>query len=208
MRAWLLLLLGAPLAPALQRVRPLRMDSNWRPKTVDPLGKAMGMPAAKENTYMLLLDMREAEVTFAQQAIYQLFYAVRRVVDEAGRALPAGAAVQGLLYDEARFERADTIGADTLPVFLQTADGSFVIAREADGSFVKGEPVPTALELRAPLAPDALVTAMDELCVVGEDEGCEVTTAMALPSDPLLWAMALTGLNPDELALVPANEGA
>ena len=33
---------------------------------------------------------------------------VRRVVDEAGRSLPRGSAVQGLLYDEARYERADT----------------------------------------------------------------------------------------------------
>ena len=70
------------------------MDASWRPKTVDPLGKAMGMPPQQERGYELWLDLRTAEVTFAQQALVQLFYAVRRVVDEAGRALPKGAKVE------------------------------------------------------------------------------------------------------------------
>lgn len=202
-RSLLLVLAVAPaIVAALQRVTPLRMDANWRPKTVDPLGKALGMPAAKERKYVLWLDMREAEVTFAQQSLLQLFYAVRKVVDEAGRALPSGAKVQGLLYDEARFERADTIGADNVPVFLQTAAGGFVNAT------LKEDIVPINLELRAPLANADLTAAIDELCVVGEDEGCEVTTVVALPADPMLWAAALTGLEPEELACKEGNEGA
>ena len=36
------------------------------------------------------------------RVVMKLFYSVRRVVDEAGRSLPNGAAVQGLLFDEAR----------------------------------------------------------------------------------------------------------
>ena len=54
--------------------------------------------------------------------VLKLFYAVRRVVDEAGKALPQGAGVQGLLFDEARYDRADTIGQD-LPIILATASG-------------------------------------------------------------------------------------
>lgn len=37
-----------------------------------------------------------------RRVVMKLFYSVRRVVDEAGRSLPNGAAVQGLLFDEAR----------------------------------------------------------------------------------------------------------
>ena len=41
-------------------------------------------------------------VITACRVVMKLFYSVRRVVDEAGRSLPNGAAVQGLLFDEAR----------------------------------------------------------------------------------------------------------
>ena len=107
------------------------MDASWRPKTVDPLGKAMGMPPQQERGYELWLDLRTAEVTFAQQALVQLFYAVRRVVDEAGRALPKGAKVEGLLFDEMRYDRADAIGSD-LPIFIQKMDGKLCNATVKD----------------------------------------------------------------------------
>ena len=128
------------------RAGNIAMDSSWRPKNVDPLGEAWGVPKKKERTYSLWLDLREAEVTFAQQSLVQLFYAVRRVVDEAGKALPRGAKVQGLLYDESRYDRADTIGAD-LPIFLDTGAGNLVNAT------VKGSVVPVPAALRAPGGP-------------------------------------------------------
>ena len=131
------------------RAGNIAMDSSWRPKNVDPLGEAWGVPKKKERTYSLWLDLREAEVTFAQQSLVQLFYAVRRVVDEAGKALPRGAKVQGLLYDESRYDRADTIGAD-LPIFLDTGAGNLVNAT------VKGSVVPVPAALRAPLAREDL----------------------------------------------------
>ena len=57
--------------------------------------EAMGVPRAVERNYEFWLDLRDAENTFAQMVVLKLFYAVRRVVDEAGRALPKGAKVEG-----------------------------------------------------------------------------------------------------------------
>ena len=192
----LVLLLLAPAATL--RVPPVRMDSSWRPKTIDPLGQAFGTPKQRELSHVLWLDMRDAEVTFAQMALVKLFYAVRKIVDEAGRALPRGAAVQGLLYSEDNFDRADTIGSETVPVYLQTASGAFVNAT------VRDEIVPVPAELRAPLCHGDLCDAEEQLGAMGE--GC--VTAIALPADPMLWAAALTGLDPEKLALVEGNEGA
>ena len=36
----------------------------------------------------------------------------------------------------------------------------------------------------------------------------DVTAAIALPADPMLWAVALTGLKTDELEALEANAGA
>ena len=96
------------LNPQLRTLQTIRMadSSGWRPKTVDPLGKAWGVPAQKQRDYALWLDLRTAENTFAQMVVIKLFYDVRRTIDEAGRSLPRGAAVEGLLFDEARYERA------------------------------------------------------------------------------------------------------
>ena len=183
------------------RAGNIAMDSSWRPKNVDPLGEAWGVPKKKERTYSLWLDLREAEVTFAQQSLVQLFYAVRRVVDEAGKALPRGAKVQGLLYDESRYDRADTIGAD-LPIFLDTGAGNLVNAT------VKGSVVPVPAALRAPLAREDLKGAQEELEALKDGSEEELTAAIALPADPMLWAEALTGLEPDQLVCLEANEGA
>ena len=109
---------------------------------MDPLGQAMGMPMQKERNYELWLDLRTAEVTFAQQALVQLFYAVRRVVDEAGRALPKGAKVEGLLFDETRYDRADAIGSD-LPIFVDSLAGGICNAT------IKDSMVPLNTQLRA-----------------------------------------------------------
>ena len=185
-----------PLVAAGRDARVVHMDASWRPKTVDPLGKAWGVPAKIERSYSLWLDLRTSEVTFAQQALVQLFYAVRRVVDEAGKSLPAGARVEGLLFDERRYERADTIGSDQ-PIFLEALSGGFVNAT------VKDAADPMRCELRAPLTSDELSAAQVELEELSEPG---VTTVLALPADAMLWAEALTGLKPSQLECV--EEGA
>lgn len=178
--------------------KQVRMDTSWRPKTVDPLGKAFGAPARKERSHELWLDLRSAENTFAQMVVLQLFYSVRRVVDEAGRSLPSGAAVQGLLFEEARYDRADTIGQD-LPILVETPAG-LVNATSASGW------EPLAAELRAPTTPAELRVAELELEGIGGSE--PLVSAIALPADAMLWATALTGLEPSQLECKEGNEGA
>ena len=173
------------------------MDLSWRPKTVDPLGQAMGMPAARERDFELWLDLRTSEVTFAQMVVVRLFYEVRRVVDEAGRALPRGARVEGLLFDEDRFERADTIGVD-MPAYVASSGGAVFNATTA-------ELVPMSAELRSPVELDALADAQQELQGLA---AAETTRAIVLPADPMLWAVSLTGLPSAELQCKEGNEGA
>ena len=67
-------------------------------------------------------------------------------------------------------------------------------------------PVPAAL--RAPLAREDLKGAQEELEALKDGSEEELTTAIALPADPMLWAEALTGLEPDQLVCLEANEGA
>merc|ERR1719310_1838858 len=128
------------------------MDSSWRPETVDPLGKAFGVPAAMERKHHYWLDLRTAENTFAQMVVMKLFYSVRRVIDEAGRALPSGAGVQGLLFDEARYDRADTIGQN-LPIYVQTSTG-FVNATDS-GAWEARVEMPS-VELKTPATVEEL----------------------------------------------------
>ena len=150
----------------------------------------------RDSNYEYWLDLRDAENTFAQMVVLKLFYAVRRVVDEAGKALPQGAGVQGLLFDEARYDRADTIGQD-LPIILATADGGFANATAA------GQLDPLPAEVRAPRDLEALCSAKEAL------ETVDGTTAIALPpDDALLWAVALTGLEECELEALESNLGA
>lgn len=181
----------------------VRMEAtkDRRPKTVDPLGEAFGRPEERERSYEYWLDLRTAENTFAQMVVVKLFYATRRVVDEAGRALPKGAAVQGLFFAEDRFDRADTIGQD-VPVFLESASG--VVSDATNRNAIEE----LASELRAPQSADELVAAQAELTAVGESASEPLKTAIALPADPLLWAMALTGLEPAQLECLEGNEGA
>ena len=174
------------------------MDLSWRPKTVDPLGQAMGMPAARERDFEIWLDLRTSEVTFAQMVVVRLFYDVRRVVDEAGRALPRGARVEGLLFDEDRFEFADTIGVD-MPAYVASSGGAIFNATSA------GQMEPMQAELRSPVELDALAEAQAEL--LGQ-EGEKTTRAIVLPADPMLWAVSLTGLPSEELQCKEGNEGA
>jgi len=174
----------------------VRMDSSWRPKTVDPLGKAFGTPAARARTYSLWLDLRGAENTFAQMVLVKLFYAVRRIVDEAGKSLPSGSKVEGMLFDGMTYDRADTIGADH-PIFVDNGAADIVNATLVD---VRD---PLTIELRQASTSEELDAAQAELAGLGD---ADVITAIALPADAMLWAEALTGLKPSQLECV--DEGA
>ena len=184
-----------------RRAADLRLDAQWRPKTVDPLGKAFGFGKDQERSYAIWLDLRTSEVTFAQQVLLQLFYGVRRVVDEAGRALPKGAKVEGLLFDEMRYDRADAIGSD-VPFFVETASGGMTNVT------VKAEASPVDAVLRAPTNAEELVAAQAELEEIAAAGDGTQAPILALPADAMLWAVALTGLKPDDLVCLEGNEGA
>ncbi|EOD23147.1 hypothetical protein EMIHUDRAFT_456722 [Emiliania huxleyi CCMP1516] len=174
-------------------------SSSWRPETVDPMGKAMGVPRAPARTWELWLDLRTSEVTFAQMVVVKLFYSVRRVIDEAGKALPQGAGVQGLLFAEPRFDPADTIGLE-LPVFVEAPDGVLL-----NCTGVSGPRRPLEATLRAPASVDELCAAQDAIREAGDGGTASV---VALPADPLLWAVALTGLEECQLEAKEGNAGA
>ena len=196
------LLAAAPAIRSVARAPVVRMD-DWRPTNVDPLGQAMGMPREIERPYSYWLDLRTSEITFAQMVVYKLFYAVRRVVDEAGKALPKGAGVQGLLFDGARYDRADTLGQD-LPIFVEQVAGSGVV----NNATLSGQEdaVPTALRTVSTL--EELCAAQAELEQAAADAPGEATRAIALPADAMLWAVALTGVEECQLEALEANAGA
>ena len=123
---------------------------------------------------------------------------MRRVIDEAGRSLPKGSAVEGLLFDATRYDRADTIGQD-IEVFLDNGGGSFVNAT------IKDTMEPVSLALRAPTTPESLAEVMAEF---ESFDGDGVQPVIALPADAMLWASALTGLQPSDLQCLEGNEGA
>jgi hypothetical protein len=182
--------------------RGVVMDTSWRPKTVDPLGQAFGRPSEKKRPFSLWLDLRTSEITFAQMIVVKLFYAVRRVVDEAGTALPQGAAVQGLLFDADTYDRADTIGQD-LPIYVADPAGMLVNATSLDSE------VPLqGTEIRSPTSVEELSAAMAELEGLVESADAPVTAAIALPAEPMLWAVALTGMDESTLQCLEGNEGA
>lgn len=159
-------------APRAQRARRTARGS------VPPNAWVEGAPRA--SSAELWLDLRDAPwgERAAEQKLLTLFYAVRRVVDKSGRALPAGRAVDACVYAEAGFERADAIGAG-VPCYLQAVDGALA---SADGE-------PSA----ARLATAGDVASLE--AALGAD-----ADAVAIPADPLLWAFALTGLRsaPDD----------
>ena len=87
--------------------------------------------------------------------------------------------------------------AFAVPIFLETAPGTLVNAT------LKGSVVPVPAALRSPMVREDLAQAQADLESLSTDK---LTTAIALPADPMLWAEALTGLTPSELKCV--DEGA
>ena len=65
-------------------------------------------------------------------------------------------------------------------------------------------PPPLSVELRAPTTLDELSAARDELRSFRGDGAA----AIALPDDPMLWAVALTERDVSELAAKEGNAGA
>ena len=98
------------------------------------------------------------------------FYATRRIVDAAGRALPQGQAVDACLYSEP-FDRGDAIGAG-VPCLLE-ADGALVTA--TDNRELWGDAFESAADI------ETLTKALTS------------AEAVAIPPDARLWAYALTG---------------
>ena len=74
MRAAVLLVCCASVDAYASRAAVRMSSKDWRPTTVDPLGKAFGMPEQRERTYEYWLDLRTAENTFAQMVVVKLFY--------------------------------------------------------------------------------------------------------------------------------------
>ena len=160
---------GVPIV--VNRVRP-----GW--KWQWPRGGALIQPgvweqgAPRESKAKLLLDLR-AEMPgerAAEQRLLTLFYATRRIVDAAGRALPQGQAVDACLYNEP-FDRGDAIGAG-VPCLLE-ADGALVVAKD-----------------RTPWDLSTFETATDFETL---EKALASAEAVAIPPDARLWAFALTG---------------
>jgi hypothetical protein len=183
---------------------------------VDPLGKAFGDDCtsfATRRQHEVWLDLRTAENTFAQMVITKLFYGVRRVVDEAGRGLPSDAKIQGLLFSEERYDRADTLGQN-IPIYVETQEGmvNATTLKQWD---------PLDVDLRSPSSQNELMEAQAELMggISIAEEGSPKLSAIALPAGDgitrdsagqanFMWAMALTGLSTEELEMKEANIGA
>ena len=164
---------GVPIV--VNRVRP-----GWKWPT---RGGALIQPgvweqgAPRESNAKLLLDLR-AEMPgerAAEQRLLTLFYATRRIVDAAGRALPQGQAVDACLYSEP-FDRGDAIGAGG-PCLLE-ADGGLVVAKD-----------------RTPWDLSTFETATDFETL---EKALASAEAVAIPPDARLWAYALTGATSDE----------
>ena len=99
---------------------------------------------------------------------------------------------------EAETEAAAEAAAETEAATSVSASAS------ASSAASRSAAVPLAVELRSPTTLEELERARSELEGLGE----EVTAAMALPDDPLLWAAALTGKSGADLQAKSANEGA
>jgi len=154
----------------------------------------MGMySAAVDKNYMLWLDLRKEEITFAKQATIMLFMQLRRITDEAGVQLPRNAAIEALLYEEARFDKMDLLDYDR-PAYLDTEDGSFV-------RFNANESLPIRVLFAS--NKEEFFQAVEKC-----DNREASNTAIALPPDADVWAAAITGLNESALAPKEANRGA
>lgn len=186
-----------PVAAVRARTYAARTSISLDGSIVPP--SVWGVPPRKEQRHKLWLDLRTSEETGAQQALVVLFYAVRSIVDGAAKALPQGAGVQGLLFAEDRYSRGDTVGAETLPIFLETAGGAVLSA-------TPGSPLPVVAELRSPTTSKGLDDAIRELNEFASPDDGSALAAIALPADPMLWALALTGFTLGELVCV--DEGA
>ena len=97
-----------------------------------------------------------------------------------------------------RYDRADTIGQN-LPIYVQTSTG-FVNATDS-GAWEARVEMPS-VELKTPAT-------VEELSLfAAQEQDSSSLAAFALSDDPMLWAVALTGLQPSELVCLEGNEGA
>ena len=97
-----------------------------------------------------------------------------------------------------RYDRADTIGQN-LPIYVQTSTG-FVNATDS-GAWEARVEMPS-VELKTPAT-------VEELSLfAAQEQDSSSLAAFALSDGPMLWAVALTGLQPSELVCLEGNEGA
>ena len=169
MRAFIL------LTAAAAALRPASTTRSFTKHQSIPANAWAQLEARDENSALLFLDLRDEFERAAEQRLLTLFYAVRRIVDRGGAALPAGRAVDAVLYARATFSKADTIGAG-VPCYVVEDDGALT-AETAD----------------APAAPAAVVAASDAGALEAA-LAAPSTAAVALPPDANLWAFALTGM--------------
>ena len=166
----------AVLATSVAAMQPRRVASPPASELRSvPANVWVPAPARDADSAALWLDLRQEVEKAAEQRLLTLFYAVRRIVDRGGAALPAGRAVDAVLYARATFSKADTIGAG-VPCFVVEDDGALT-AETAD----------------APAAPAAFVAASDAGALEAA-LAAPSTVAVALPPDANLWAFALTGM--------------
>ena len=130
------------------------------------------------------LDLRGAQVTFAQQALTSLFYGVRKVVDDAGVPLPNGAGVQGVLYGPI-WDPYDALGSG-LPVYQLMDDNTVHNATKGGEAYLPSVHLQTAR-----------TSAEWQALTKTDDSGLSV---VAVPPFAQLWAEALTGTTFDSKA--------
>lgn len=169
----------AVLATSVAAMQPRRVASPPASELRSvPANVWVPAPARDADSAALWLDLRQEVEKAAEQRLLTLFYAVRRIVDRGGAALPSGKAVDAVLYARGTFAKADTIGAG-VPCYVEEADGALTAA------FADAPP------------PPATMTAAGDVAAL-EDALQGGSEAVAIPPDAALWAFALTGLRPSD----------
>ena len=164
--------------------------------------KAWEAPEKPEKTWPydeLWLDLRHADVTFAQMALTQLFYSVRHVVDTAGLSLPKGAGVDGVLYS-LDWDPADALGSG-LPVYVALGPEDSSGARSASRGG-HSDVAEVSLSTVSSISEWATITTSGGKLA---SEPGEKLMAVALPPNPSLWATALTGKFIDDSGRTPTS---
>ena len=91
------------LTAAAAALRPASKTRSFTKHQSIPANAWAQLEARDENSALLFLDLRDEFERAAEQRLLTLLYAVRRIVDRGGAALPAGRAVDAVLYARLTF---------------------------------------------------------------------------------------------------------